>query len=127
MVTVRRTTLLALLVGAALLTAMLMFGSGQSATPDAASAATAQSTKTVAKKATKAKSKAHSKKLRHRSAKAKRIAATTTTDAPGAETGAPEIESSTEPPGEPADGYEDPAGQDVQHECPPACGPGEQG
>ena len=131
MVTARRTTLVVLLVGAAFLIAMLMFGAGQRGAPDVAKAATAQgnshsSTARHTAKAVKAKARAHKARTSHRrTAKAKRIAATT--DTPGGETPGSETESSTEPAGEPADGYEDPAGQDVQHECPPDCGPGEQG
>jgi hypothetical protein len=131
MVTAWRTTLVVLLVGAAFLMAMLMFGAGQRGARDVAKAATAQNNSQGAAtrhsaKAVKAKARAHKARASRRgTAKPQRIAAPA--DTPGSEAPGSETESSTEPAGEPADGYEDPAGQDVQHECPPDCGPGEQG
>jgi hypothetical protein len=116
MVTVRRTTLVVLLTGVAFLIAMLMFGGVQGG---AANAAPSHSSAT-AKSHTK---KAHAKRT-HAVTRTRRVAAATQT-AP--ETPSSETESSTEPAGEPADGYEDPAGSNAQHECPPACGPGEIG
>jgi hypothetical protein len=137
MVTARRTTLVVLLVGAAFLMAMLMFGASQRGAPDVAKAATAQNNSQGAAarhsaKAVKANARAHKARVhkarasRRGTAKAQRVAAPAA-DTPGSEAPGSETESSTEPAGEPPDGYEDPAGQDVQHECPPDCGPGEQG
>jgi hypothetical protein len=128
MVTVKRTTLVVLLAGVAFLMAMLMFGGGQGAAPGVAQAATAKSGSQATAKSTRSKAaRSHKTRVKsHRAAvRAQRVAATTQAD-PTPETGA-ENESGNEPAGEPADGYEDPAGQDVQHGCPPACGPGEKG
>jgi dihydrodipicolinate synthase/N-acetylneuraminate lyase len=123
MVTVRRTTLVVLLAGVALLMAMLMFGGAQGAAPGTAQAAPAKSSHATAKSNKSKAARSHQARAKsHRAAvRASRTAATTEQESTS------ETESGTEPPGEPADGYEDPAGQDVQHECPPACGPGEKG
>jgi hypothetical protein len=124
MVTVRRTTLVVLLAGIALLMAVLMFAGGQGVAPGVAQAASAKSGSHATTNSNQAKAaRSHKARVKsHRAAvKARRLAATTQQESTS------ETESGAEPSGEPADGYEDPAGQDVQHECPPACGPGEKG
>jgi hypothetical protein len=147
MAIVRRPMLFVLLVGTALLVAMLMFGVGgdsQAASPAVAKAATAQ-TGSQAKgqqpevRAHGRDARAHSRKSRHSGRKAARRSQTTAGDSGDNQSGdqttpdnpsseqenGGENEGAAEPPGEAQPGHEDPDGQNVQHECPPDCAPGE--
>jgi hypothetical protein len=106
---------LAVALAFALLTAVNQQGGG--------SPAQAASKQRVHTKAHRAAKHRHKAKAKHRARTAQAA------EQPGAESGTetPGAESGTEPAGEAPDGYEDPNGQNVDHQCPPDCGPGEQG
>ena len=130
-----RPTLLLLLVAAAITMALLLTGVLGSSGPTPAGAATAsQQTRTHPVKRHTARH--HSKTTRAHS-KTTRTAQTADTDnvqsgdqtAPdnpsGENESAGENENASEPAGEAQPGHEDPQGQQVDHQCPPDCAPGE--
>ena len=121
--------LVALAIAAALAFTILAASGGSDGTAPAHAQPTAtksQGTSTAQQKstATRKQRAAHKRSTtRKRSAARRGSAAQATETDPTAEApeGTGEQGSAPEPAGEATPGYEDPAGQDVQHECPPAC------
>jgi len=103
MAKVIRPSVLALLAAAAIVLALMLTGVLGGAGPSPADAATAHKTRTH-----------HSRT--HRAAEEQQSAESESSG---------ESESATEPAGEAQPGHEDAQGQLVDHQCPPACAPGE--